>query len=816
MPTLGIAEAFGDNCLGRWGLRAVRMVLLNEALRRWRSWLALALLVALVSGVAMAATTAGRRTASAFPRFVQQYGFDTLTYAFHPTPQLARLPEVETSSEITFAGTGTPTCQCAPINPSYFSVAVGLPVGGPGVKLISGRLPNPSSTTEVLASFNLAQEGIHIGSVIHVRFDSSSQESAVFNDSAAVKPTGPKLTFRVVGFEASEFEFPSIGTPSEDLYTTSAFTRRYSSSLVHFYLYFTRLKRGALDQGAFQAAASKFDVGGFSDESVAASEVASSIHPQAVGWWVLAILAGAAGLLTIAQAFARQTRVASETFPTLSAVGLGSSELALLNVGRALFVALGGAAGGVLLAIVLSPLAPVGEARIADPTGGIYFDPFVLWLGVLITVTATVLVALWPAIRSSRLRTARPSLPGRPSAVVAGLSAAGAPPTAVVGVRRVLERGQGRNAVPVGTALVATVLAVLALAATAVFGTSLSHLTSTPALYGQPFDVEFDGLPQQQPLVMGRLLSQLRADRGIRDITLGASQELQINHQEVDAIAGISVRGPVLVTVVSGRAPRAPNEIALGSTTLRQVGAQVGGPVELTVPGISGGTHTERFRVVGTVSIPIDFGIGGLGNGAVLTVPGLATAQCPTGPRAAACVASAERSDEQAILVTGSHRAIAHFERADPELTSIPYPPNNLVNFGEAVDFPLIIGLVLLLFGAATLLHTLVVSATRRRSETGLLKALGFVRSQLVMVVAWQATTIALVGIVIGVPLGVVVGNAVWHLFANNLGLFPDTVVLASEMAAVVGGVLLVANLLAIAPAIISSRLSPAQLLRAQ
>ena len=219
--------------------------------------------------------------------------------------------------------------------------------------------------------------------------------------------------------------------------------------------------------------------------------------------------------------------------------------------------------------------------------------------------------------------------------------------------------------------------------------------------------------------------------------------------------------------------------------------------MRVAVPGVSGGTRTSAYRVVGTVSFPTDFGVGGLGNGAVFTIPGLATGQCPTGPRARACLAPTELNDDEVILFAGTPTAVNHFVRKYGNLASVPIPPNNLVNFGEAVNFPLIIGLVLILFGAATLLHTLVVSATRRRPETGLLKALGFVRSQLVAAVAWQATAIAVVGLVLGIPLGIVVGNAVWHLFANNLGVDPVTVVLLAVMAAIVGGVVVLANLLA-------------------
>jgi ABC-type lipoprotein release transport system permease subunit len=66
---------------------------------------------------------------------------------------------------------------------------------------------------------------------------------------------------------------------------------------------------------------------------------------------------------------------------------------------------------------------------------------------------------------------------------------------------------------------------------------------------------------------------------------------------------------------------------------------------------------------------------------------------------------------------------------------------------------------MLAVFGAATLAHLLVVSVSRRRREIGLLKVLGFVNGQIASTVAWQATTLALVGVVIGVPLGVAAGQ---------------------------------------------------------
>jgi putative ABC transport system permease protein len=140
-----------------------------------------------------------------------------------------------------------------------------------------------------------------------------------------------------------------------------------------------------------------------------------------------------------------------------------------------------------------------------------------------------------------------------------------------------------------------------------------------------------------------------------------------------------------------------------------------------------------------------------------------------------------------------------------------------LVNFGQAVNFPLILGFMLALFGIATLLHLLVVSVARRRREIGLLKALGFVRAQVRAAVCWQATTVALFGIVVGIPLGVATGQLVWRAFATNLGAVPVATVPVWLIAVLGAGVLVVADLLAIAPAVAAARSTPAgQLLRTQ
>jgi ABC-type antimicrobial peptide transport system permease subunit len=142
--------------------------------------------------------------------------------------------------------------------------------------------------------------------------------------------------------------------------------------------------------------------------------------------------------------------------------------------------------------------------------------------------------------------------------------------------------------------------------------------------------------------------------------------------------------------------------------------------------------------------------------------------------------------------------------------------PAELVNFGQSVNFPLLLGGMLALFGAATMLHLLVVSVARRRTEAGLLKVLGFVRRQVAATVAWQATAVALAGIVAGVPLGIAVGRVAWRAFATNFGVVPLAVVHAGQLAVLIAGVLVAANLLAALPAFLAARQRPAELLRTE
>jgi hypothetical protein len=809
-------------------LEAVRLAFRAELRRRWRSWLAIAVLISAVGGLVLAATAAGRRTESAFPQFVAAHGFDAVVYAAQPVPKMAELPEV--TSVITLVGpdNGQPTCDCThPISPNNFSVLVSPSKGRSPFLLVSGRLPNPSQPDEVLASFNLQQnEGVQLGSVIRVPFYALAQAATLNTPGGVLKPQGPTVAFRVVGFEATEYEFPSGGsTPSYDLYTTPAFARTVIPLTANSYLYLVSLRHGAVDLSRFDTAAAHLSaagVEGYQNEDTPAASVESSIHPQAIGWWILAALAALVGLAVVGQALARQSIVESEDYPAMAALGASRRQLVALGMLRDLVVGLAGAAGAVVVATALSPLAPLGEARAAESSTGVAFDTLVLALGAVATVVVTFSLGVWPALRAAHtLRSDERAIASRPSAIAGHLARTGAPPSAVIGVRNALERRSGGAAIPVGSALLGTVLAVIALCGTAVFGSSLSHLTSTPRLYGDPFqfsttDTSSDGQPDPA------LLRSLEHDSAVTGITEGiAPPEVSVNKVAVSAIAGTAIRGSLLLSAVDGHVPNGDGQIGLGATTMRQVGAHVGSIVNVTVSLPSGGRRTVPFRVVSQISFPVlGGGIVSLGNGAAFTIAGYQEAVCPPGPKQTACrqaLSTTLSGGGLLVSVVGGAKgqaAINHYLNTDGSSVAPAITPTSLINFGEAVNFPLIFGAMLAVFGAATLLHLLVVSVSRRRKEVGLLKVLGFVNGQVGSTVAWQASTLALVAVFIGVPLGLVIGQAVWRAFARNLGVVPVSVVPIWLIGVLVAGVLVVANFIALTPALVATRSKPGELLR--
>jgi hypothetical protein len=804
---------------------AVWLVFGAKLRRYWRSWLLLTLLIAIVSGFVLAATAAGRRTDAAFPRYVASHGYDAIVYTITPLPKLARLPEVAQVTVAQLPFYGQPRCSCARhIDEGEFSIRE-LPAADlPRVaKLVGGRLPDQSSPVEALASFTMERDyGVHPGTTLTLPMAAASQRQAVFNAMAGgpvPKPEGPVITVRVVGIVAAENEFPSGQGATYDLYPTTAFAAATQGSPA-LPSYYVRLRNGPADFASFEAKASKNGAVGVEDLDRPAAAITSSIHPQAVGWLVLAVLAGLTAVAVVGQTLGRQGTAESTDHPSLAALGLRPGQLAAVSMLRTLAMAVTGAAAAIAVAILLSPLAPAGEARLAEPAPGVAFDAPVILLGALTVLVVVLALGVPSALRTARVRTTTDrTAAARPSAVAAAAIAVAAPPAAIIGIRHALAAGRGSRTIPVRTALIGSVAAVTAVCATAVFGASLAHLTATPALYGAPYQVYFNGSgPGVDP--HNHLLAELERDPEIGQITLASVPAIAVNHVDVRALAATAVHGPMLLSAVQGRLPAGDDQITLGASTMRSTGARIGATVQVTVTSPEGAKHTRPFLVVGVLAFPGDFGTGGLGTGAALTTAGYNAAQCPPGA-GASCLATARARPPDGILVRAvpgpaGVAALARHVARDVDNAYHPVVPAALVNFGESANFPLLLGGIVTLCGLATLAHLLVVSVARRRTENGLLQALGMVRRQLASIVFWQASTVAVIAIALGVPIGIAAGQAIWRAFAVSLGVVPAPVVHAGPIAVIAAGVLVTANVLAAIPALSAARSRPGRALRTE
>jgi ABC-type antimicrobial peptide transport system permease subunit len=108
-----------------------------------------------------------------------------------------------------------------------------------------------------------------------------------------------------------------------------------------------------------------------------------------------------------------------------------------------------------------------------------------------------------------------------------------------------------------------------------------------------------------------------------------------------------------------------------------------------------------------------------------------------------------------------------------------------------------------------------ITSIHRRRRDVAVLRALGSGRRWIASSLGWQAVAIVLVPLAIGVPVGVLAGTRVFHLFADSIGTVNSATASGIVMAAIVVGAIVVA-LLAAFTARGVRRNSPAAVLRSE
>jgi hypothetical protein len=142
--------------------------------------------------------------------------------------------------------------------------------------------------------------------------------------------------------------------------------------------------------------------------------------------------------------------------------------------------------------------------------------------------------------------------------------------------------------------------------------------------------------------------------------------------------------------------------------------------------------------------------------------------------------------------------------------------PAEIVNYGTIGVTPTLLATALAVGAVVALGLTLVASVRRRRRDLALLKTLGFTERQLMAAVAWQASVSAVIGVIIGLPLGIIVGRWLWTLFARQIYAVPQPSVPLLAVTLVGLGTLVLANVVAALPGLIAARTPTALLLRAE
>jgi len=835
---------------------------------------ALVLVLGIGGGVALTAFAGARRTDSAMQQFVNFSEPDDGAFLFGNVnnPPVARgmpasslellpveqrvvdLPQVAehfqmpylylTSSRSGF--TGASLNAIGATNSSLFR-RVDRPM------VVAGHLPNPRHPYDVAIN-ELAGKlhRLHVGSSVRLYGYSLAQSgdgSLTSNiETDRPMPAGPTFKVRVVGVVrfpqdiAAGQQLASAQDVSyegqQNLYLTPAFLQRLAEQLgisVHqipsINFVGVRLRHGAADWNSFAADATAVgggqvfaSPGNVFDLRSSAASTQRGIHLEVVALAIFGAIAALVTLLLLGQALARMAALERGDYTVLRALGASKRQLMAVVLARAALIGAAGGALAVVLAILLSPLMPIGPARQAEIHLGISIDAFVLALGFLFLTSLSVACAILPARRASRMqlpseRTVRSEI--QPSTVAATVARSPLPLVAGMGIRFGLDPGHGRKAVPVVGAIVSTALAVGAVTAALTFGSSLEQLIASPRQQGWNWDV-LVGNPnstQDQEARTGQLLSHNRYVAGYSAIAIlaGAGQgNVVIDGKTVDSLLAFDpLKGSVYPPLLDGHPPRQPNQVVFGTKTLEALHRSVGQSVHVSGPG----GKSITVHIVGSMISPSvgdlftnSMGEGGWVSGSVVRQQ---EAQGSTSPGEAPPLVFTLFAVRYAPGVSKS-AALASLQRDFGDTVLRQLPSQDVINLQSVDRLPALLAGLVALLGVATVGNALVTSVRRRRSDLAVLKSLGFVRWQTMAVVAWQATSFSVIALLIGLPLGIACGRWAWTIVSSGIGSSSPPSVPAGAVALIVPVTLLLANLIAAWPGYAATRIAPALEMRSE
>jgi hypothetical protein len=143
-------------------------------------------------------------------------------------------------------------------------------------------------------------------------------------------------------------------------------------------------------------------------------------------------------------------------------------------------------------------------------------------------------------------------------------------------------------------------------------------------------------------------------------------------------------------------------------------------------------------------------------------------------------------------------------------------PPDTQQGLTDLQELPNSLGWFLALLAVVAVGYALVTAVRRRSHELAVLRALGLTSGQTGLVIITQASLLALAGLAVGIPLGLLAGQAVWRIAADWIPLDYRPPFAPWPFILAVPAALVTANLLALWPGWRAARLRPAQVLRTE
>jgi ABC-type antimicrobial peptide transport system permease subunit len=814
--------------------------------RRWNGLLAVVLLTGLLGGLSMGAIAAARTTESSpldFATSTRTPGLFVLdgfasgaNSAYNPKllRTIAHLPHVErVESEVGL--------NVGPIGKNGEPLAASEGVGANGsvdglnfnedrVIVTQGRMANPNRADEfVLDSGTARAFGLHLGQTVTIGWVTNAQSQG--DNSINIKvPRTQQIRVKLVGVGAIDLNglFQDQGGASSggiELFTP-AFTHKLLACCSNDMLSGITLQGGLQSRyyGDVESELRKLLPKGVPFTYVQAPDVLAraerTLKPESIALGVFGGIAGLAALLIAGQVIGRRIRLNTDELDVLRALGADPS----MTIGDGLIGTLGAVLAGTLLAglvaVGLSPLGPLGPIGPLAPLA-LRVDWAVVGLGMTVLAVSLGTLAFVVAVRAAPHRVVTRLERDRASSVTRAATSAGLPPAAVTGIRFALEPGVGRNAVPVRSAILGAVLAVVVVISTITFGSSMNTLVSHPALYGWNWSADIDGGGGLGDIPGHNVARELDADPLVGGWTGVYYSTLQIDGMNVPVMGG-SPHASVGPPLLSGHAFDAVNQVVLGASTLAQLHKHVGDTVRVGAPG----TGLTTLRIVGTATLP-SIGVVGsshleMGSGALLSYTLI--------PPQARNVFDVQLPGPNAILVRFKKDAnpavgfasLQSIVRKNPQIKGdggsvLPVQrPAEILNYRTLGTTPTLLGIALAAGAVIALGLTLVSSVRRRRTDLALLKSLGFTKRQLASAIAWQASVAVGIGCIIGIPLGIALGRFLWDLFVRQINAVPDPTIPTSSIVLIGVGAVILANLVAAVPGRIAARTPTAQLLRSE